>query len=125
MKIKFKFFWLSLIILSLALFLPIDGNFTGQSFDKLVHLLLFAFLSMNACYYFLSDRRYLIWVSIFIFTLPLTSEYLQTFIKGRNYDVKDIVADVFGILVGIIIYFLFTKLIYKIYAAFGEKQQIK
>lgn len=59
--------------------------------------------------------------SLFITLLPWTTEYIQTFIDGRNYDKLDIVADVIGIFVGALIYFLFKDLIRKIYSLFGEQ----
>lgn len=123
MKIKYKFFWLSLIILFTALFLPVDGNSAGQSLDKVVHFLLFAFVSMNACYYFIKNKAALMMASTFIAILPFGTEYLQSFIDGRNYDNMDIVADVIGIIAGVIIYFVFKKLIVKVYSLFGENPQ--
>lgn len=120
MKIKYKFFWLSLIILFTALFLPVDGKAAGPSLDKLAHFLLFAFVSMNACYYFINDKKAMWLVSIFIATLPFGTEYIQSFIDGRNYDNLDIIADIIGIIAGIISYFLFKNLIRKIYSLLGE-----
>lgn len=125
-SIPYKFFWLSLIIIAIALFMPINGKAAGPSFDKLVHLLLFAFVSMNACFYFLpetkvsiNNRRFLL-VALFVNALPFTTEYIQSFIPGRHFENLDLVADWIGIGVGIIIFFVFKKLITKIYSTFGE-----
>lgn len=120
MKIKYKFFWLSLIILFIAVFLPINGKAAGPSLDKLAHFLLFAFVSMNTCYYFLRERKYLIYASIFVCSLPYGTEYIQTFIKGRHFETKDIIADILGIVFGVILYYSCIKIIKRIYAIFGE-----
>ncbi len=58
--------------------------------------------------------------SAFIAILPFGTEFLQSFIDGRNYDNLDIVADVIGIIAGVVIYFVFKKLIVKVYSLFGE-----
>jgi len=105
--------------------MPINGEAPGPSFDKIAHVLLFAFVSMNVCFYFLSNKNHLILVSIFICTLPFLTEFLQKYIQGRNFDVNDIMADVLGIFFGIIIYFLFKNLIIKVYTLLGEITQIE
>lgn len=123
MKISYKFFWLSLIILFTALFFPFDGKVTGASYDKLAHFLLFAFVSMNTFFYFFTNKRLFVFNSIFVCSLPFTTEYLQTFIKGRNFEINDIIADALGILFGALFYFVFKNLIAKIYALLGEQNQ--
>ena len=123
MKISYKFYWLSLIILFTALFFPFNGKVTGASYDKLAHLLLFAFVSMNTFFYFFTNKKLLVFNLIFVFSLPLTTEILQLFIKGRHFEVNDIIADTLGILFGALIYFLLKSLITKIYGLLGEHNQ--
>ncbi len=77
---------------------------------------------MNACFYFLANKKSWTLSMIFVCLLPITTEYFQTFIPGRNFENLDIFADLIGIGVGVISYFLFKTAIVKIYHFFGENQ---
>lgn len=102
--------------------MPINGKAAGPSFDKLAHILLFAFVSLNACFYFINNKNRFIKSLIFISILPVSTEYIQDFIPGRNFENMDILADIGGILLGILIYHLFNKTLLKTYSLLGERQ---
>lgn len=58
------------------------------------------------------SHKYLI-VIITCFIYACTDEYHQLFINGRTGQFTDVLIDTFGAIVGIIIYNIITKLIYK------------
>ena len=120
-KIKNKFFWLSLIILFTAVFAPIDGKVSGASYDKLAHILLFAFVSLNAVFYFSKNTKLLCIVFSLIGLLPILTELVQSLIPGRNYDTLDIIADYIGLVLGVIIFVFLKKQFIFIYSLFGDK----
>ncbi len=119
--IKYKFFWLSLIILFFSLFYPFEGNKSGPGYDKVVHILLFAFVSVNAYFYFSKDKKQLILVLAIIASLPVLTEVIQHFIPYRNFDWKDIIADYVGLVVGWGIFVLLKKPIIGIYKLLGDE----
>ena len=100
--------------------MPVDGKAPGPSIDKLAHALLFLGVTLNACFYFLENKKHLIPVSLLIFMLPFATEYIQSHIPGRAFDTKDIIADFVGILLAIPIYQIFKKQIFKIFELLGE-----
>lgn len=118
--IKYKFFWLSLFILFFALFFPFNGNKSGPSYDKVAHIILFAFVSVNTFFYFPKDRKQLLIILGIIATLPVLTEVIQHFIPRRNFDWKDIVADYVGLLAGWVIFIVLKKPLIVIYEFFGD-----
>lgn len=102
--------------------MPVNGKAAGPSFDKVAHTLLFCFVSINACFYFINNKKHFLIAMLFILTLPLMTEYVQTFIPGRNFENLDILADCIGIILGALIYFLLNTPLLKFYSFLGETQ---
>ena len=119
--IKNKFLWLSLLILFIALFIPLQSKNNGPSYDKLAHFLLFAFVSINVVFYFSKNTKKLGRVFGLVSMLPILTEVIQIYIPGRNYDVYDILADYIGLVMGIFIFVILKKQFIAIYKLFGDK----
>jgi len=120
-KLQYKYFWLSLIILFVAVWMPLTGKGGGPSFDKLAHFLLFFFVAINVLFYFSKNTKQLIIVLIIVGTLPVLTEEVQNHITGRNYDTKDIVADYLGLFTGLAFFLVFKKQCIAIYKFFGDQ----
>jgi len=119
-KLKYKYFWLSLIILFVAVWMPLSGKGGGPSFDKLAHFLLFFFVAINVIFYFSKNSKQLVIVLILVGTLPFITEVVQNFITGRSYDIYDIIADYIGLFSGILFFFIFKKQCISIYKFLGD-----
>jgi VanZ family protein len=93
--------------------------------DKFLHIFAYFFLSLttqiaqwkfkiiNKSYnYRLKDKihnNYSI-VLIITFLYGILIEVIQNFLPNRNFDVNDIIANFFGILIGLITYYLFVSI---------------
>ena len=120
-KIKNKFFWLSLLILFVALFFPSYSIETGPSYDKLAHVILFTFVSINTIFYFSKNTKQLLLIFGIIGLLPILTELIQTLIPGRAYDTYDIFADYIGLVLGVIIFILLKNKLIWIYQLLGDQ----
>jgi len=120
-KFKYRYFWLSLIILFVAVWMPLTGKGGGPSFDKFAHFLLFFLVAVNVIFYFSKNYKQLIIVLLIVGTLPVITEIVQNHITGRSYDTKDIIADYLGLFSGIIFFLVFKKQCIAIYKFLGDK----
>jgi len=118
--LKYKYFWLSLLILFIAVWIPLSGKGGGMSFDKLAHFLLFFFVAVNAAFYFSKNTRELIIVLLLLGTLPFITEIVQDFIDGRSYDIYDVIADYIGFACGLLFFKVFKKQCIYIYKLLGD-----
>lgn len=98
--------------------LPFDGTqvspkFNIPNFDKIVHTGLFTAHAYLMVMYLISrDSRsdHLLRIAgtaiILSFSFGLLIEIIQTFIPERNFEILDLMADFFGILTGILIFYI-------------------
>jgi len=101
--------------------MPLSGKGGGLSFDKLAHFLLFFFVTINTVFYFSKDNKQLFLVMLFIATLPFVTEIGQIYIKGRNFDYMDILADYLGLAFGVLLFFLVKKQCIQFFKFLGEE----
>jgi len=89
-----------------------DINWNFLSFDKIIHLTVFAILSFIGSIYFKhSDKKKTrsqpVFISFATAVLYGTLlEYLQTFIPQRGFDYADLTANIIGSLAGIVVFLL-------------------
>jgi len=95
MKITPLFVISSLLVL-IATFTPGNGKIAGNYLDKVVHFLLFAFLTYQALKA-LPDEKRITEVIIWSVLLGFFTEFLQQFIPGRSMDIYDAFADTLGV----------------------------
>ena len=94
---------ISVIIVLLVTLIPGNGKIAGVYVDKVVHVLIFFFLSMNIGFRFQNSKKLRIALSCAVF-LALITEVFQLFIPGRNLELFDMIANCIGIFCGIYIY---------------------
>ena len=104
--------WLipSIAIILIATMTPGFGKYEVNYLDKIVHFLIFLFLSVNICFKYQKNEKLLgaiIWAIFF----GLMTEIIQQSIPGRDMDIYDGITDVFGIITG---YYVYRKLHLKI-----------
>lgn len=89
------FYW-SVICVFLATLMPVDGKIAGNYLDKVVHFILFTFMTYRALLYFFKkvDTTEVVVTCILVGFL---TEFLQQFIPGRNMDFYDALADTLGV----------------------------
>jgi len=97
-----------------------------QFSDKIIHILVFFFLYFS---FFYSLKNQIISVKlsqladlfgvIFVFIFGITDEIHQYFVPNRTCDIFDIIADLFGGLMGYLIVLLITKT--EIYIRFSKR----
>ena len=105
--------WTLLIFILLSLpgkMLPNESHFSLPQLDKLVHIILFgSFVFLWSFYYSTKGKtfnlnRTFIRVTIIACLYGYAMELIQKyFIPNRDYDIKDIAADVVGAIVGLIL----------------------
>ncbi|WP_457569029.1 VanZ family protein [Desulfurobacterium sp.] len=95
-KVKTLFF-LSILIIYLLSVMPAQD--LPPTNDKLNHIAAFCYLSFLGSFSFKMGRLFLM-----LFIYGIFIEFTQFFIPGRYCDWKDVVADVVGILTGLILY---------------------
>jgi VanZ family protein len=84
-------------------------------FDKVIHFIeyaVFAVLIFRSFsnISFLPSRRYVLWLSLFFLALfALFDEYYQSYIPGRNPDIIDLVFDICGATLIIILLYIKRK----------------
>jgi VanZ family protein len=100
---KYLFTTLVTFLILVAVLLPgsavPDVNFIG--FDKIVHIGLFGLWALAVRYDFRQVKfsiGFAIGVSFSVFT-----EVLQVFVEGRTFDWFDVVADVIGLSIGLLV----------------------
>tara|TARA_A100001011_G_C13873487_1_gene659965 strand:+ start:41 stop:394 length:354 start_codon:yes stop_codon:yes gene_type:complete len=106
-RIVFLLFYIFLIIaLSLVDSKKVNSFFPIWKYDKAFHFfeyLILGFLSASALRS-LYKNNFIVITIIFIIFFPFLDETIQYFIPSRVYDIKDIVVDIIGAHVGLIIY---------------------
>jgi VanZ family protein len=106
-RIVFLLLYILLIIaLSLIDSKKINSFLPIWKYDKLFHFfeyLILGLLSASAIRS-LYDNSFIVITIIFIIFFPFLDETIQYFIPSRVYDIKDIVVDIIGAHVGLIIY---------------------
>lgn len=98
--------YLSILIVLVVTLTPGNGKIAGNYLDKVAHLLIFLFMTLNFLLYYKADTLHteiLFWLIISGFA----TEILQQFIPGRNMDLFDALADTVG--VGVAYYFHKSK----------------
>ena len=93
----------SLLLVLIATLMPGDGKIAGNHLDKVAHLLLFSFLTMNILYKYENSSK-LIDYLLFCVLLGFATEFAQQFIPGRGLDFYDALADTVGIVVAYLVY---------------------
>ena len=110
---------ISILLILFGTMVPGMGHFEIQlpHLDKVAHFALFFFFSINICFRYQSDRRLevMLWAIFF----GLMTEVIQQFIPGRDMDLYDGIADVFGVIMGFYAYKHFQKQLDKILLMFG------
>jgi len=101
-----------LIILFIGAFAVKAGNISKASnFDKVLHFfgfLILAILLLVTFEHYKLGNKY---VSVFIIALGIgiLIEAIQLFIPGREFSLLDILADVLGVIVGLLLTWSFSK----------------
>lgn len=95
----------SLSIVLIVTLMPGNGKVAGNYLDKVVHFMVFLFLSYRIGWKF-RDSDQLISVLFGAILLGFATEFVQQFIPGRNMEIYDALADTFGVIVG---YYLFQR----------------
>lgn len=97
--------WLvvSILLILIVTLTPGNGKILGNYLDKVVHFVVFFFLSINICFKFQKNEK-LIEVMFWGILFGLLTEVIQQFIPGRNMDHYDGIADSLGIIIGYYIY---------------------
>lgn len=96
---------ISILIVLVVTLSPGNGEIAGNYLDKLLHFVVFFFLAINILFKYYSDKR-LIEILLWTVVSGLLTEVIQQFIPGRNMDIYDGIADVFGIIAA---YYLYSK----------------
>lgn len=102
---KYATLLVSLLII-IAVLVP-GGNLPDVSiggYDKLIHLLMFLGWALVVQYDFGTtpfSRRLLYFISGIFFSI--LTEVLQTMVEGRSFDIYDMIADIAGLILGLLI----------------------
>lgn len=82
--------------------------------DKLVHICMYLGLSFLACWIYVADRhqlRFMYSLLAAVFMYGVLMEILQrTMRNGRSFDFKDMVANLVGAIIGVLIYRYFERM---------------
>lgn len=107
-KVEKHYFWFFQILTFVFLFMP--GNKiteSGDSVDKVVHILLFFLVSFFTFHYI---RKPILLIALIMLAYSGFSEILQyVAIPGRTGDILDFYADGVGILVAILAFWPYRK----------------
>lgn len=93
----------SIVLILVVTLMPGDGKVAGNYLDKVVHFIVFFFLSININYKFFSNKKQVLWILMAIL-LGFVTEIIQQFIPGRNMDIYDALADFAGVGIGFLFY---------------------
>lgn len=108
MKMIFFSLWVLCVIATVALAIKPGGIPMHTGADKMLHLLVFCILMLWPATTF--DKLLNVALgAIFLFSVGLGMEYLQSFIPGRSADFMDVASNGLGILAGVVIGFLFRE----------------
>ncbi|HET6443008.1 MAG TPA: VanZ family protein [candidate division Zixibacteria bacterium] len=98
-------FWIYVLAVIGVSLLPSRALAGTGSADKLGHFLAYAIMTFWGLMAFKS-RRAAVVIILFSLSLGITLEYLQQFISGRDPSVADGLANMLGVLAGMIFYWL-------------------
>ena len=110
--VRFIFFS-SIVVTSVFSFISIDpdlAKFLLQ--DKLLHMATFSFITFFAYASKFNVNRFVILLGLMLYGLLI--EIIQNYISYRNFEVLDLLFDIFGVLVG----YLSWKYLKKIYPSY-------
>ena len=110
--VRFIFF-ISILITSVFSFISIDpslAKFLIQ--DKLLHMMVFLFITFFAYASKFNVNRLVILLGLILYGLLI--EIIQNYISYRNFELLDLLFDIFGVLVG----YLSWKYLKKIYPSY-------
>jgi len=95
-------FWILFLMSAVAFFTPLQvQENTGLGLDKIVHIGLFAVLTLLGV---LSYKKAAMPVILLLFFYVFASELIQkNYIPHRSFDVYDILADCVGVVLGLLI----------------------
>lgn len=98
-----------IIYLSLT---PPSGGVEIKINDKIGHLIAYSVLTINAG--LLVPRHKWVFAGLCSFLLSCILEYLQGFVPGRTVDWKDLIANLSGAVIGLVILYMFGASILQI-----------
>lgn len=98
-----------ILIVSWLAFTPNPPPRIDLGWDKANHASAFATLLISACWAWPRRRR---WAPPALLAYGVFIEIVQSFIPGRDGDWHDVVADAAGLLVGLLLLALLTKLLH-------------
>ncbi len=110
--VRFIFFS-SIVVTSVFSFISIDpdlAKFLLQ--DKLLHMATFSFITFFAYASKFNVNRFVILLGLMLYGLLI--EIIQNYISYRNFELLDLLFDIFGVLVG----YLSWKYLKKIYPSY-------
>ncbi len=90
--------------------------------DKITHFIIFFFLSVNIGYKYYNTKNLIPALSGAIL-LAAGTEIIQKFIPERSMDLKDVLTDIAGIIIGFIFYYAFQSTLNKLLVWFWGKPQ--
>ena len=102
-----------IITIGILSLLPPESGFELKK-DKLGHFLAYAALSANTLYFNRGKKSFII-LLLSVWGYGLLLEMLQSLIPGRETSFFDLLANISGSLIGVIVHFIFTKKLKKIF----------
>lgn len=84
---------------------PPSGGVEIKINDKVGHLIAYSVLTINAGLLF--PRNKWVFAALCSFFLSCMLEYLQGFVPGRTVDWKDLIANLTGVVIGLVILYTF------------------
>jgi VanZ family protein len=79
-------------------------------FDKVVHFTMYMLMGLSWCTVFHNWKKSIYWVFGLLFILGLGLEILQFyFLTGRFFEIPDLIANITGSILGIIIFLMWIK----------------
>ena len=99
----FSWVFLALVIILSLIPIPIDSdnNYSNLQLDKMTHLFSYSLLLVLFSRIYIS--RFYIKISVFLFLLGFLLEIIQSYTSYRTFDINDLLANTFGIMLGIFI----------------------
>ncbi|MBL6988590.1 MAG: VanZ family protein [Bacteriovoracaceae bacterium] len=107
-KLKFKFIWLLIGVLSVLLVVYFslakfdDSPSTIPHLDKLLHAGIYTYLGWYFSQIFTSSKRLIILVALL--AMGILIEFLQKLTGYRSFELQDIAANIFGITLGVFVF---------------------
>jgi|TARA_B100001250_G_scaffold394141_1_gene397658 VanZ family protein len=98
-----SWFFLALVIILSLIPMPIDSSYDYSyiHLDKLAHFLSYALLLVLFSKVYIP--RFYLKISLLLFFLGVLLEIIQNYISYRAFDINDLLANTFGIMLGILV----------------------